>query len=110
MIVAPVRYSSVGFGFSHGENTLGLDLGTGVHGAAVGVGYEAAHHRDALDELGNALQEKQNESDQDQRLCRPLRKSTGIHGLLVEIIGSEEERHRGDDHDDRQRQQEEEMT
>ena len=81
-----------------------------VPARSIRIGNEAAHHRDALDELGNALEEQQHEADEDQRLRRPLRQAAGIHRLLVELKRSEEKRHRCDDHDDRQRQQEEHMA
>ena len=70
---------------------------------------QAAHHRDALDQLGDALNEQEREADHDQRFGRPLRQAAGIAGLLVDLERAQEERYAGDDHDDGQRQQEEDV-
>src|SRR5262245_48629631 len=83
-------------GFLHDDFMRGVDLG---------VGDQAAHDGEPLDELGEPLNEQQEEADEHQRLRRPLRQAAGIHRLLVDLVGADEERQAGDDQEQRERQQ-----
>src|SRR5581483_1791742 len=76
----------------------------------VRIGNEPAHHGDALDQFGDALQEQQAEADHDKRLGRPLRQTAGISRLFVQRQGAQEKGRGGPKHYNRQRQQEERVT
>src|SRR5512133_1605175 len=80
-----------------------LDLGFQRMLSGMRIGDQAAHHRDALDELGQPLQEQQEEADEDQRFRRPLRQPAGAERLLVDLIRADEERQAGEDHHHRER-------
>ena len=69
-----------------------------------------AHHGNSLDQLGYALHQQQDESDDDQRLGGPLRQAARVARLLVDLDRAHEERAARYDHDDTQRDQEEGMT
>src|SRR4051812_12188857 len=75
---------------------LGLDR---VHFRCVWIWNKAAHHGDALDQLGYSLHQQHGEADHDQRLRWPLREATGITRLFVDLERTLEERHAGDQHD-----------
>ncbi len=58
---------------SHWHDLLGVN-----RLLAVRVLDQPAHHRDPLDDLGDALEEQQEEAERDQELGRPLRQPAGI--------------------------------
>ena len=55
---------------------------------ACGSGISPAHHRDALDQFGYALNKQECEADDDQRLGGPLRQAAGVARLLVDLVAS----------------------
>src|SRR5262249_35464432 len=92
------------------DQALGFLHDDFMRGVGLGVGDQAAHGGEPLDELGEALNEQQEEADEHQRLRRPLRQAAGIHRLLVDLVGADEERQAGDDQEQRERQQKQHMA
>src|SRR3954447_15806908 len=78
-----------------------LDLGfQAMDLCCVWIRDQPAHHRDALDQLGDALNQQECEADHDQRFSGPLRQAAGVAGLFVDLKRADKERNAGDDHDD----------
>src|SRR6266481_4096891 len=77
---------------------LGLES---MHLRCVRIRDETAQYGDALDQFGYALNQQKRESDDDQRLGRPLRQPARIARLLVDLERAHEERAPRYNHDDR---------
>src|SRR5438034_8273524 len=96
--VEPCPSMRLGPGLDVLDQALGFLDDDFMSGMGLGVGYEAAHDGEPLDQLGDALNEQKEEAEEHQRLCRPLRQAAGVHRLLVDFEGAQEERQAGDDH------------
>ena len=73
------------------------------------IRHVAAHHRDLLDDLGDALDGEQREADEQHQLGRPQDETTGVRRHFARAEGEAHVGHEIVDHQQDERHQEEQM-
>ena len=73
----------------------------------VGIGNQPAHDGDALDQLGDALQEQEEEAERTSNLAGQCGRPPALDDCSLMRVGAREERPAVNDHHQRERQQEE---